>query len=288
MNNPTSSQLFNYAVVNGQLLPAGEAQISIFNEALFSSFGVYETIKIDRGRPFYLHDHLRRLLKSAGLIDLTLGVDVSTLAGWFELLHQIDLQATWNLKIIALGTLASNAGAIIAMQANPLNRYPDNFYKYGARAALFEGQRAIPTCKSLNTLVNFLARRRATQTGALEGLLHHNGYLTEGSRSNLFAVQNGILITPPEPMVLPGITRDIVLQIMRAENITIVEEPLSTDLSKYNEIFISSTSMHVMPVTLIEGQRIGDGRVGPITQMGMQAFNQHYNKVMGEVVQEPL
>jgi branched-subunit amino acid aminotransferase/4-amino-4-deoxychorismate lyase len=288
MNNPTSSQLFNYVVVNGQLLPAAEAQISIFNEALFFSFGVYETIKIDRGRPFYLQEHLRRLLKSAGLIDLTLDVDVSTLAGWFDLLHQVDLQATWNLKIVALGALQTNGEAIIAMQANPLSTYPDTLYKSGAKAVLFEGRRDIPTCKSLNTLVNFLARRRATQAGALEGLLHHNGYVTEGSRSNLFAAQKGMLITPPEAMVLPGITRDIVLQVMCAKKITVVEEPISTDLSKYEEIFISSTSMHVMPVTLIEGQLIGDGRVGPITQMAMQAFNQHYGQVMGRVVQEPL
>lgn len=281
MSSYTNSDIFNYAVVNGKRLPIEQAQTSLFNPAFLSSFGVYETVKIDRGRPFHLEEHLCRLLKSAEMIDLETGVDVPTLAGWFDLLRQVDPQATWSLKILALGAIGAGAGPTVAFQPLPLPQYPDSYYRDGAKAVLYEGQRALPICKSLNTLVNFLAQQKAIKQGALEGLLHHNGYLTEGSRSSLFVVRAGQLITAPQAMVLPGITRDVILEIMQETDYPVIEAPLTIDLRQYEECFISSTSMNVMPVSQIEGQPIGNGQVGPITRLVMARFEAYYRQVMG-------
>ncbi len=281
MNKNNRSQIFNYAILNGACIPQAQAQVSIFDQALLSSFGVYEAIKVDQGRPFYLEEHLQRLLKSAELLDLSLGVDVPTLVDWFNRLKQVDPQATWRLTIIGLGTVEAGSRPVVAMQPEPLRSYPEQLYRYGARVVLYEGQRALPACKSLNTLVNFLARRAATRAGALEGLLHHAGYLTEGARSNLFAVRRGQLLTPPAATVLAGITRDIIVQVMADTPYPVVEVSLSIDLSQYEEIFISSTSMHVMPVTEIDGQPVGAGQVGPITRVAMARFKAHYQQVMG-------
>ena len=140
----------------------------------------------------------------------------------------------------------------------------------------------MPACKSLNTLVNFMARREATRAKALEGLLHHHGCIIEGSRTNLFAVRQGQLITPPASDVLSGITRDIILQVMQNTEYPVIETSLPVDLSLYEEIFISSTSMHVMPITQISGHPIGNGQVGPITQLAMERFKAHYRQVIGD------
>lgn len=274
--------IFDYAVVNGQLMPLAQAQISLFNKAYFSSFGVYEAVKVEHGRPFYLEEHLHRLHKSAAMLELELGADVPALARWAGLLCQLDPQATWNLRILALGAVEAGASPIIGMQPEPLAAYSAPSYESGASAVLYEGQRALPRCKSLNTLVNYLARRTATQAGALEGLLHHHGHLTEGARSNLFAVRQGQLLTPPEAEVLSGITRDIIIYVMNDTAYPIVEAPLPVDLSLYEEIFISSTSMHVMPLTRIGEVVVGDGRVGPVTRLVMERFARHYRRVMGE------
>jgi branched-subunit amino acid aminotransferase/4-amino-4-deoxychorismate lyase len=276
--------IFNYAVVNGERLPINQAHISLFNKAYYSSFGVYETAKVDRGRPFYLEDHLRRLHHSAGIIELPLAAGVPALAGWFEQLRQVEPLATWTLKIIALGALDAAESPLIAMQAEPLATYPAAFYESGASAILYEGQRHLPDCKSLNTLVNYLARRSATQAEALEGLLHHGGFITEGSRSNLFVVRQGQLLTPPRHQVLSGITRDLIIQVMRDTAYPVVESPVAVDLSLYEEIFISSTSMHVMPITHLDGQAVGRGQVGPVTRLAMARFNQRYDKVMRDSV----
>jgi branched-subunit amino acid aminotransferase/4-amino-4-deoxychorismate lyase len=227
-----------------------------------------------------LEEHLDRLLQSAAMVGLSLDPDVATLAQWFGQLNRLDPRATWRLTIIAIGAVEAGVEPIVAMRPEPLRRYPAQFYQDGASAALYEGQRALPACKSLNTLVNFLARRAATEAGALEGLLHHNGYLTEGARSNLFAARQGRLFTPPATEILSGITRDVILQVMVDTPYPVVEAPLPTDLALYDEIFISSTSMHVMPITHVDGQQIGLGLVGPITKLAMARFESHYRQVM--------
>jgi branched-subunit amino acid aminotransferase/4-amino-4-deoxychorismate lyase len=275
--------IFDFAVVNGQLIPEPNAQISIFNKAVFSSFGVYEAIKIDRGRPFYLDDHLGRLRQSAALLDLTLNVDPSTLHNWAMQLIQLEPHATCRLFIIAFGPAAPNTPPIVAIRAEPLPTYPDTCYQTGASAVLFEGERALPACKSLNTLVNYLARRAATHAGALEGLLHNHGYLTEGARSNMFAVRNGQLLTPPATQVLSGITRDVIVQVMADTPHPVSEAPLSVELAQYDEFFISSTSMHVMPITQIDGQPVGDGHIGPVTKLAMTRFEEYYRRAMRDV-----
>lgn len=272
--------IFDYIILNGDLIFFEQAQISLFNPAHFSSFGVYETVKIDRGRPFYFEEHLHRLHKSAQMIELELEVTVQTLGEWFTKLINLDPQATWSLKILALGAVEAGGKPTIALQPTPLPTYPDIFYEQGATAVCYEGQRFLPTCKSLNTLVNTLARRAATRAGALEGLLHHAGYFTEGSRSNLFAVYKGELLTAPADTVLSGITRDIIVEVMAETAYPVVETEVVADPRRYDEVFISSTSMHVMPITQIEGQPVGDGQVGPITKVAMAQFKAHYWRVM--------
>ena len=273
--------IFDHAIFNGQLVPADQARIPMVNKALFSSFGVYETMQVVQGQPFYLEEHLCRLLNSARMLELELGVDEPILTDWFELLRQIDPQATWTMRILAIGAVEPGTNPMIAMWAEPVSTYPDTFYRTGASAILYEGQRAIPACKSLNTLVNYLARRAAVQAGALEGLLHHNGSLTEGARSNVFAVRQSQLVTPPATDVLSGITRDVIIQVMQDTDYPVAEQPIAVEVSLFEEFFISSTSMHVMPITQIDGQLIGDGQVGPITKIAMARFEATYRRAMG-------
>jgi branched-subunit amino acid aminotransferase/4-amino-4-deoxychorismate lyase len=272
--------IFDYVIFNGDLLPAREAQVFIFHNAYFSSFGVYETVKIDQGRPFYLDEHLHRLHHSARMLDLELGVEVPILRQWFDKLIAVDPEATWSLKIIALGPDQAGDSPIIAMQSTALPTYPDTFYENGASAVLFAGRRLLPACKSLNTLVNFLARRAASRSGVLEGLLHHDGHLTEGSRTNLFAVRQGHLITPPTNTVLSGITREVIIEAMQGSDHPVSEQSLPADPDQFDEFFISSTSMHVMPITRLDDRPVGNGQVGPITKVAMARFETAYRRYM--------
>ena len=138
------------------------------------------------------------------------------------------------------------------------------FIAKGATAITFEGQRSLPQAKTLNTLVSFLAQRYARAAGVHEGLLHHDGHLTEGSNSNLFAVIDDTLLTAPAQQVLSGVARDMVFHVAGQDGIPLRETDLQlSDLPRWDECFITSTSRHVMPLTAIDGRPVGDGRVGP-------------------------
>jgi D-alanine transaminase len=139
----------------------------------------------------------------------------------------------------------------------------------------------MPACKSLNTLVNLLARRHALRAGAHEAVLCSNGKLTEGSRSNIFAVYKREVLTPPSNQVLPGITRDIVIKLAAEAGYTVRERSLwLAEVERYDEFFITSTSMHVMPVVEIDGIRVGNGCVGNVTSELMQRFEIYHHQYL--------
>ena len=108
-------------------------------------------------------------------------------------------------------------------------------------------------------------------------MLYHAGCLTEGSNSNLFAVVNGRVVTPPHTEVLSGVTRDIVIRLAHENGIELVESELPVaEIGGWQEVFITSTSRHVMPITTIDGQPVGSGNVGPVTQRLHDLFEAYF------------
>jgi branched-chain amino acid aminotransferase len=268
---------FDHVVLNGKLRPASEAKVSLFSPALFNSFGVYESVEVIESVPFHLREHLSRLAESADMIELNLPYSMYDVAGWVGQLIKKNGNADCLLRIIALGATQAEDEALVAILPQPLPRYPDTYYWTGAAVITYEGVRALPVCKSLNTLVNYLARRQAVRAKVHEAILRTgSGEMTEGSRSNIFAVRRGELLTPPADRVLSGITRDIVIRLALEAGYRVAEVPLNlTDLSHFSEFFVTSTSMHVIPVVCIGGALVGEGQVGPVTLDLMERFERY-------------
>jgi branched-chain amino acid aminotransferase len=265
-----------YVCRNGVLISAEEARVSIFNPALYTAFGVYESIQCEGGVPFHLNEHLQRLAQSAHLLDLPLPVSLETIAGWLPALLQANRSLTCLIRLYLLGPNGYEPALTFAWPEPPRS-YAPTLYTHGATAVLYPGARALPQAKSLNTLVNFLAQRQAQRAGAHEGLLTHDGYIYEGSSSNLFVVRQGRLLTPPGEMVLAGVTRDIVVRLAAEQGIPVEYRPLpEAEMPTWEEAFLTSTSRHVMPLVRIDASPIGDGRVGPITRQLMAAFEAAY------------
>jgi D-alanine transaminase len=268
---------------NGELIPPAQAAVSVFNPALYGAYGVYESMQIARGKPFALTAHLQRLAHSAGLLELPLPADLAAFENWIAALLAANQAEECTLRIFAIGP--ENGGAATAYlwpQPDPV--YPATCYTVGASAITYEGRRFLPEAKSLNNLVALLSRRRALALGAHEALLHHSGYLTEGSNSNLFAVLDGAVITPPAGQVLPGVTRDILLKLAARHGIEIRQASLAlADRLAWRECFITSTSRHVMPITVVDGQSVGDGQIGPLTRRLMELFEEYFAQEVGRV-----
>lgn len=267
---------------NGQLVPGSDAHVSVFHPALYGAYGIYESIEVRSGAVFHLDDHLARLAGSAAILEMALPASIDEMTQWITLLLHAAQTDTCLLRLFVLGANGNSpAEAFIWPQTLPV--YPAIFYEEGAGAVTFEGERALPQAKSLNTLVNFLARRKAQQAGEHEGLLVSQGTIKEGSSSNLFVVRDRTVLIPPPQEVLAGVTADVVLALARENGIPVIVHDLPVaEVGTWDEAFLTSTSRHVMPLVRIDGHTLGHGRPGPVTQRLADLFEANFRRELAD------
>ena len=264
-----------FVSVNGHITSAAEARVSVLTPALLHSFGVYESVRVEMGVPFLLADHLERLANSAELIQLTLPASLDVIGSWVEALLAHSQVSSSLLRIVALGPTPGNGPLCTLWLQDPPSR-PTVLYETGVDLTTVEGVRYLPQAKSLNTLLNHLALREAGQRGAHEALLCQGDLVTEGASSNVFVVSDGTVLTPPVELVLPGVTRALVLRLAAGAGIPAEERRLRlSERETWDEAFITSTSRKALPVTSLDGELIGDGSVGPVTRRLMEAFTSY-------------
>jgi branched-subunit amino acid aminotransferase/4-amino-4-deoxychorismate lyase len=266
-----------YVSRNGVLIAPAHACVPVFSPAIYGAYGIYESMQVTRGVVFALQIHLRRLIRSAALLQLPLPADIATLERWIADVLAANDASECVLRLFVVGP-DDGEEAVTYIWPQPAITFPAKLYRMGATAITFEGRRFWPEAKSLNTLVSYLARRQAQSVGSQEGLLYHDGYLTEGANSNLFAVLDSAVLTPPVHQVLSGVTRDIVMGLSAQHGIELHEAPLAlASLPGWSECFITSTSRHVMPITVIDDRPVGNGQVGPLTARLMALFEECFS-----------
>jgi branched-subunit amino acid aminotransferase/4-amino-4-deoxychorismate lyase len=259
---------------NGALIEPAQACVPVFNPAIYGAFGIYESMQVANGIVFTLEAHLQRLAHSAALLEMALPADVSTFRRWIGDVLDANGCADCTMRLFVIGD-ESGAGSVAYLWPQPPTVYPAEYYSRGVPAITFPGWRFMPEAKSINTLASYLARRKAQAASAHEALLAHDGTLTEGANSNLFAVADGLVLTPPSHEVLAGVTRDTLLSLARRHGIEVREARLRvSDLGRWTECFITSTSRHVMPITTVDGRPIGSGEVGPLTRRLMVLYEE--------------
>jgi branched-subunit amino acid aminotransferase/4-amino-4-deoxychorismate lyase len=266
---------------NGVLVQPAQACVSVFNPAIYGAYGVYESVEVANGIVFALDAHLQRLAHSASLLEIALPADLPVLERWIAAVLAANDLTECMLRLFVIGAEEGRGATVYIWPAAPI-RYPAGYYTHGVPAITFSGQRFMPEAKSINTLASYLARRQAQAAGAHEALLVHDGHLTEGANSNLFAVSGGVVLTPPSDQVLAGVTRDILSHLARRHGLEVREIGLPVrDLGSWSECFITSTSRHVMPVTTVDGKPIGGAQVGPVTSQLMALFEEHFTLATG-------
>jgi branched-chain amino acid aminotransferase len=279
--------------LNGSLVPPGEATVSVFDRGFLYGDSVYEVVRTYRRRPFELARHLSRLARSAERLALTLPWDERRTEAELRRALEASLgedppdpaAAPWNrgersLRVImtrGAGELGLDPGLAVdpvaLVIATPLRAPPAAAYRDGVACRIVGVRHDAPeavdtTAKTGAHLANVLAVREARLGGAHEALLlDRAGMVTEGASSNVFAVREGRLLTPPLAMgILEGVTRGVVMELARGAGVEVEEVPLSPgDLARADELFITSTAREVLPVTLLDGQRVGSGCVGETT-----------------------
>jgi len=245
---------FQYFSRNGEIRPVEEANVSIANIEYQYGFGVYETIRVVHGIPFFLSDHLERLMESARIIGIKHSFDARFIGKSIEELLAKNEVDTCNLKILLIGGKELSLNILCL---NPL--FPDKkLYRDGADFITYEYERPFPHAKSLNMLQSYLAYKKARESGCYDALLvDSEGCITEGTRTNFFCLRGTTILTPPEDEILLGVTRKAVLQVARVNGFEVEEGEIRFgEIEDADGAFVTSTSSKIIPVRSIDSQNL--------------------------------
>jgi D-amino acid aminotransferase len=269
--------------VNGQLVTQEDAAISVLDRGLLFGEGLYEVIRVYGGRPFQLNAHIERLGWGARKIGFDLGVSLDSLRqACLDTLAANEAKEAVLRLVVTRGDLAdmhkissiSKAGVMVT--CDDFSGYQEGLYERGVDViCATDGRSDLAMINTISCLPNIMAKREAEKKRAFEALLvTKKGFVMSGTQSNVFAILDGLLLTPPVgDRVPPGITREAVLSIVKKEGISCKEDALmNEEVGDAEEMFITGTLMEVMPVASIDGRPVGHGSPGPQTRRIMKAF----------------
>jgi len=268
------------------LVPLADARVSVLDLGFRTGEGVFETIRAYGGIPFRLPHHLIRAAHGAerlgfeppgtativAAVEATIAANADVPADRDTVLRltmtpgALDPDTEWPMRRTGTPTLVVTSHLLVL---------PPHLHERGVDAITVPWGREAPDVKAVSYLAASLARRRAHAAGADEALLTDPaGRVLEGSASNIFAVIDLRVVTPPvEAGLLPGVTRAAVIDVARHAGLDVVEQPLSKDmLLAADEAFLTASTREVVALVAVDGQPIGEATPGPITQRLLAAY----------------
>ncbi len=268
-------------VLNGRFVQMNEAAVSPSDRGFQFSESVYEVIRAYNGRPFEMDRHLRRMRVSLAALGLTSdGLD--------EFAEQAVSLLKRNGASDALIYMQVTSGSILRSHFRPngltptrvamllpATPVPPQWLSKGSSAITVADQRwAMCYIKTTMLLVNTAAKSQAVAAGSDDAIFVRDGFVTEASAANVFAVYDGVIWTPAKSnYILHGITREVVLELAGQLGIPFVEGPISAArLAEADEVFLTGTAQELVPVTELDGKAVGNGAPGPVCDRLLKAY----------------
>jgi branched-chain amino acid aminotransferase len=265
--------------IDGAFVDAREATLPVDDLAILRGFGVFDFLRTYNGSPFYLEAHVDRLFQSAERIGLAMRwtreevVDITrqTLAQNQGAEHDIRIMVTGGTS--QDGFCPSGNSRLLVM-VTPHKDKPRGWYEKGVKLTTWLTQRDFPEAKSTNYIAGIMALQKACTEGGVEALyIGRDGQVLECTTSNIFGFMGERLITP-DTGILPGITRQVVLDLA-AGVFDVEKRRLSLqDLHAMDEVFITSSTREIVPVIRIDEETIGRGKPGSRTLKLMSRFSE--------------
>jgi D-alanine transaminase len=264
-----------YAYLNGSFLPLEQAHVSVMDRGFLFGDGVYEVIPVYGNRLFRLAHHLKRLQNSLDAIRIS-----NPLADdeWENILAElikrnsgsdqaVYLQVTRGVAARRDHAFPEDTSPTVFAMSTPVPASVDIDSIAGIRAITLEDNRwKHCNIKAITLLPNVMLRQEAIDAGTAEAILIKEGFAIEGAASNIFIVSDGILITPPNgPALLPGITRDLILELAANNAIPYREADIPLDeLLSADETWLTSSTREISPVIRLDDRTVGEGSPGPV------------------------
>ena len=264
--------------LNGEFLPRERATLSVDDRGFIFGDGIYEVTRVVNGRLFEADRHMRRLFYGLRGISIEPGLSAEQIIDiHYRLIRENDLTKGEGYVYLQV----TRGAAPRTHYFPPAGTAPTVFLSTSAftpnRAQRETGATAVTypdirwsrcDLKTVNLLGAVLAKQQAVASGSLEAVFIRDGVITEGSHTNVFGVIDGELRTYPRSnYILPGITRDVVLELAIEEGVNVREIPiLQTEIGRLEELFVTGTTSDVTPIVQLDGRPIGSGKPGPITR----------------------
>lgn len=270
--------------LNGEFLPLDQARVPVLDRGFLFGDGVYEVIPVYGGRPLRLAEHLRRLERSLSAIHISSPLSDEA---WSEVIKGlIDGTEDQQIYIQVTRGAQPKRDHAIPDQVTP------TVFAMGSRIAPIPsgGVKAVTVTdirwdrcdiKAITLLANVLLRQEAIAKGAAEAVIVRDGLALEGAASNLFIVQNQTIITPPKgDTILPGITRDLVLEIAKDAGFATVERTISLpELRCADEIWFTSSTREILSVTELDGLPVSGGQPGPVWKAVLALYQAYKHRL---------
>ena len=275
--------------ITGELVEEADAKISVFDHGFLYGDGIFEGIRIYNKCVFKLEEHLERLENSAKAIMFDMPWSRTEISDAVCETCRANNIIDGYVRLCATrgrGTLGLNPKVCedpqLIIIAGTIQLYPEEYYTEGLKIITVATRRVNPAAlppmiRSLNYLNNILAKLDAINQGYMEALmLNDQGYVAECTGDNIYIVRKGGIFTPPTSAgALKGIIRDVTFAIAQEIDLPLSEiELIRYDLWIAEECFLTGTAAEIIPVTEIDGRKIGSGSPGPLTRQFMQAFQE--------------
>jgi D-alanine transaminase len=283
--------------LNGQYLPLAAATVSPLDRAFLFGDAVYEVVPVYGGRPFRFREHFDRLARSLAAIRMPPPLAHE---GWAEIFAELIARNSAAGRDLYVYVQISRGGEFGRNHAWPEGLTPTLFAYVSAlepvsAEVLEQGVKAVTAAdirwarcdiKATALLANVLLKKLSQDAGAFETILLSDGLLREGSSTTVHAVRGGVLETPPNSRhILPGTTRDVVTELCHRIGLPcVVREITEAELRAAPEIWLSFSTRGVLPVSLLDGVPVGDGRAGPAFKRLHQEFLAYRSELAGEPV----
>ena len=268
----------NLFYVDGEFVGESDATLPADDLAILRGYGIFDFMRTYGGKPFHLDAHLKRLERSAQLIELELPMPI-------DRIHEVTLETLArnghpesSVRIVVTGgsspdNITPAGESRLLVMATPFKPYPESWYRDGIKVITNRTDRYLPQAKTLNYIPAIIALQKAKKVGAVDAIyIDRAGLAQEGTTTNLFAFFGDRLVTAGDNVLL-GITRQAVLDLASDRfQVEVNDLPLA-DLLRADEVFISSSNKEVCPVRQIDDTIIGTGVPGENTRFMMEQFS---------------
>ncbi|MBT8127872.1 MAG: D-amino acid aminotransferase [Gammaproteobacteria bacterium] len=259
--------------LNGEYLAQSQARVSVLDRGFLFGDGVYEVIPVYGGKPLRLNEHLNRLQRSMGRVSMSDPLSREDWKAVFQDLldrnpgadRSIYLQVTRGAAPLRDLSIDDDIQPTVFIMVNAIKLIDYAKIEAGIEAITVEDFRwKACDIKSVSLIANVMVRLLANQSSAVDAIMVRDGLVTEATASNVFVVHKGVIATPPNSEhLLPGITRDLVIELAQSNGFELIERDIqASELVTADEIWLTSSTREIAPVVKLDQRPVGGGVAG--------------------------